>query len=182
MRTHKNTSLCSLSALNEVLFLNRCWGQKKMLPPWFFILFYFFVMLVLCSRQYVTLLQFVRMALHELFFLLGGEPLQLIHEVIIHRTSFFCASPQHRLTASANKRTCYWIRCRDKGSYTVIYFLFFFLGKKMKDQMKKRTWGFWWVGGGRLESKGCSLLYISFTVYHELALEDSSKLDFQMRH
>lgn len=149
MRTHKNTSLCFLSALNEVLFLNRCWGQKKMLPPWFFILFYFFVMLVLCSLQYVTLLQFVRMALHELFFLLGGEPLQLIHEVIIHRTRLFCVSPQHRLTASANKRTCYWIRCRDKGSYTVIYFLFFFLEKKLRIKWRKGHGGFGgWVGGG----------------------------------
>lgn len=25
-------------------------------------------------------------------------------------------------------------------------------------------------------------LYVSFSVYHELALEDSLKLDFQMRH
>lgn len=110
-----------------------------MLPSWFFILFYFFVMLVLCSLQYVTLLQFVRMALHELFFLLGGEPLQLIHEVIIHRTSFFCVSPQHRLSASANKRTCYWIRCRDKGSYTVIYFHFFKFFSQLK--WRKRQGG-----------------------------------------
>lgn len=109
-----------------------------MLPSWVFILFFFiFLMLVLCSLQYVTLLQFVRMALHELFFLLGGEPRQLIHEVIIHRTSFFCVSPQHRLSASANKRTCYWIRCRDKGSYTVIYyhfFKFFFSSNEEKDK------------------------------------------------
>lgn len=148
-----------------------------MLPSWFFILFYFFVMLVLCSLQYVTLLQFVRMALHELFFLLGGEPLQLIHEVIIHRTSFFCVSPQHRLSASANKRTCYWIRCRDKGSYTVIYFHFLKFFSQLKWRKRQGEGGGW-----QLESKGCSLLYVSFTVYHELALEDSLKLDFQMRH
>lgn len=79
-------------------------------------------------------------------FLLGAEPLQLRHEVIIHRTSFFCVSPQRRLTASANKRTCYWIRCRDKGSYTVVYFHFF---SKKKRSNKEKDMGVSVGGGGK---------------------------------
>lgn len=72
VRTHQNTSLCSLSALNEVLFLSRCWGQKKMLPPWFFSFCFLsrHVGAVLPSICY-SFLQFVGMALHELCFSFG---------------------------------------------------------------------------------------------------------------
>lgn len=74
------------------------------------------------------------------------------HEIIIPRTSFLY--PHSKIVCISKQRPCYLIRCLDRGFFTFICFV----------QMEK-------IGGKK--SAGLLSLYVSFTVYHELALEDS---------
>ena len=143
----QNTSLCSMPALNEFFFfLNRF---EQMLGPKENVTF--------CNGGAVwssiccSLSQFVEIALRELFLFVYSSG----HEIIIPWTSLLC--PHSEIVCISKQRTCYLIRCLDRWFFTFICLYDY------QVQMVKR-------GQNRA---GLLSLYVSFTVYHELALEDS---------
>lgn len=77
------------------------------------------------------------------------------HEIIIPRTSVLC--PHSEIVCMSKQSPCYLIRCLDRTFFTFICLCDY------QAQMVK----------GEDESAGRLSLYVSFTVYHELALEDS---------
>lgn len=81
------------------------------------------------------------------------------HEIIIPRTRLLC--PHSEIVCIRKQRTCYLIRCLDRW-----FFTFMCLYHYMYVITRLRCWK-------EGDVAGLLSLYVSFTVYHELALEDS---------